>query len=292
MKELTIEEKKEKFMNLSLNEDNINSIFYTTRNLKINEILNFIENYFQNLDFDVSAKWKESSFGNPSLVIEYQEKNKNFKFEYSFYIERKTIIKNDKISQLIYILDPKLRSDYYPYKLSQQHLLFLSALKNQDFMKSLTDKLNLCNYPFDKILPEDEKAKLSEQVSFCSIVEMFDISKQSSFINLSYNVRNYLKQNGFSIFTEFNNNSLFLNFKKFNTSVKINLDYFDVDINLKLNKKFHSFKDIEIFKNNNSKSKKLNDFILFVNSKEFEKFIKNAILGTNYPFDRPFHSGF
>lgn len=292
MKELTLEERKDKLSNLSLNDDSLNSMFFTARNLKINEVLDFIENHFQKLNFEVSAYWKESSFYKPSLVIEYKEKNKNFNFEYSFYIERKSMIENDKFSQLIYKLDTNIKKDYYPYKLSQTHLQFLSELNNKDFLNDLTDKINLCNYPFDKILLEEDKAKLSEQISINSIIEMFNISKKSSFTNLSYKVRNYLKQNEFSVNSEFKNNSLYLNFDKFNTTVKINLNENTFDTKLDLDNKFHLFKDIEVFNKSNSKSKKLNDFILFINSKNFEDFIKNAILGTNYPFDRPFHSGF
>ncbi len=290
MKELNLEEKKDKLSNLSLNDNTLNSIFFTTRNLKINELLDFIENYFQKLNFVVSAKWRESSFGNPSLVIEYEDKNKIF--EYSCYIKRNNMIKNDKFSQLIYQLEnPKLMKGYYPYKLSQTHLTFSATLNDTDFLKELTNKINLCNYPFDRILKEEDKAKLSENVSIDSIVEMFNISKQSSLIYLSYKVRNYFKQNGFFVNTEFKDNSIYLNLNKFNTSLKINLEEYNLNSKLVLDNRFHTFKDIEIF-NNNLKSKKLNDFILFVNSKKFEDFIKNAILGTNYPFDKPSHSGF
>ena len=72
--------KQDKLIHIA-NQDNHNdlilSLFFSGRNLSVSNALYQIETYLGKLGFDVCAEWKESSFGNPLICINYNNKNKH-----------------------------------------------------------------------------------------------------------------------------------------------------------------------------------------------------------------------
>lgn len=73
----TFHQKKELAVAIELQEDLINRLFFSARNLAITKALYTLENHLMKLGFDVKAEWKESSFGDPHIELIMMEKRKS-----------------------------------------------------------------------------------------------------------------------------------------------------------------------------------------------------------------------
>ena len=137
--------------NLKNSADFANRLFYQARNLAIEAMLLRLETALLRQGFPVSAEWKESSFGPPTVFI-HCHNPKQGSWEYgscTLHLKRERIQAPDYASALFYSLDSVVTDEYWPRKQPQMLLDFRAAVAQMGANGYLEKEMLKVNYPFD-----------------------------------------------------------------------------------------------------------------------------------------------
>lgn len=284
--QLNFDSKIEKLQTLTTDKDVINRLFYSSRNLKIEELCYTVRKYFQNKGFKVNTDWRESSFGDTAaFVITFLEKRNEF--EYRFVINRKRSLER-LTSDLVYIARSGTGC-YTRYQISANHQNFINEVQSDTFFIMIDDLVKNVNYPFNEVIDVFNPIVDNENM----ISNLFAISKESSRFYFLKKIEQYFNDKGLYISVQFNNNicQIILDKPYFVFDVLIEKQIIenvqkDVD-NTML--KFDKFGQVMA---TNSKSKKIPEFLNIVLSNDFKDFISSTINCMNYPFSYQSYSSF
>lgn len=132
-----------------------NRLFFAARNLAIEAMCLRIETRMLRLGFDVTAVWKEGSFGGPLLYLRLKNpKPSATGWEYAeatIWIDRDSIrvFDRDQVSECFYRVARIAATEHWPFKTSKYVQDFrnqVTELADDGFFKAEVDKVN---YPFD-----------------------------------------------------------------------------------------------------------------------------------------------
>lgn len=301
----TFHQKKDLTVAIELQEDLVNRLFFSARNLTVTKALYTIENHLMNLGFDVRASWKESSFGNPHIeVIMVEKKKEHYR---SFLIKRSTEGEwhPERTSSIMYKLEKIEWSVYTPYQLSAHVMNFQNELASASFFNIVNDLVEACNYPFnDLTISYNDKIKYLEAVETGRnteyMTELFEMARQNVVYNTLRDIQHYFKDNGFMVSLsvpdlkadESDITVRFVNTNfTFTFDISVSRTKFD-DIPLDVSPYLYSFGRIHNTVQTKTKSKALSNYLTFIFAKEFENTISTFVNGMNYPFSYESQSSF
>lgn len=130
-------------------------LFFAARNLAIEALCLRIELSMLRQGFDVTAQWKESSRGNPTLQLQLKNPKPtatSWEFaEASVYIarDRITVLERHNISECFYSVESVHPTEYAPHRQSKHVLEYRELVRkmgNDGYFASEVDKVN---FPFE-----------------------------------------------------------------------------------------------------------------------------------------------
>lgn len=139
------EDKVKSITELTVSSQTTNRLFFTARNLAIENMLRRIEAYFREKKFNIIAEWSEN-YNNSSIVLKISDKDWRH-----CGIERNIVdLKdNDAFSPCVYSLKYIQSGNYYRNSIPKKIAEMNEILKTIDFFNWLSSEVNKINYPFD-----------------------------------------------------------------------------------------------------------------------------------------------
>ena len=132
-----------------------NRLFFAARNLAIEALLLRIETSMLRAGFDVTAEWKESSRGNPSLQLKLKNpKPTATSWEVAdatvwLIRDRIQVLERHKISDCLYGVDSVHPTEHWPWRESKLVAEFRERVRQMGADGYFAREVAKVNYPFD-----------------------------------------------------------------------------------------------------------------------------------------------
>ncbi len=283
---LNYPDKVDRLQKITEAKDLANKLFYSSRNLKIEESLYKVRKHFENMGFKVNTDWRESSFGETAaFVVTFLEKRNEF--EYRFVIYRKSSHKNLS-SDLVYLARSGT-SCYTRYQISADHQAFIKEVQSDSFFNMLDELIKNINYPFYSVI--DVFNPIINQDTM--IEQLFTISKDASRFYFLQQLEKYFRDKNIKVsITMSSSGDCQLVLDKPNFVLDIIVGQEEIENVQKVDNKMYVFKRIVQLIPANNKSKKVAELLNLINSSDFDSFVRSNINCMNYPFAYQSHSSF
>lgn len=130
-------------------------LFFAARNLAIEAMCLRIETSMLRQGFDVTAEWKESSRGNPTLQLKLKNPKPtatSWEFaEAAVYVarDRITVLERHNISECFYRLDSVHPTEHWPWRESKLVADFRALVRKMGDEGYFAAEVDKVNYPFE-----------------------------------------------------------------------------------------------------------------------------------------------